>query len=172
MERAELRLRGSEGHQVASSQRFAEAVAALTVTCRERWMAEHPTEANWTADLAQRVSSRRCELGLAAEASPPPHVLRLLGPPPVHTADRERWLTKAGGLEACREQWRVEPDQLGRKPNLQGAQGREVNDARQPACPRSREAGLVAAADARPGVRDRPVKWASPQALATVAVPN
>ena len=77
------------------------------------------------ADLAERVDSRRVELGPAAEANPSAHVIRLLGPPGRYGTDRQRWLTNAGALEAYREQWRVEPDQLGREPHLQGAQALE-----------------------------------------------
>jgi len=35
---------------------------------------------------------------------------------------RERWLDKAGAVESYREQWRVEPDQLGFDGDLRGAQ--------------------------------------------------
>ena len=34
----------------------------------------------------------------------------------------ERWLDKAGAVESYREQWRVEPDQLGLEGNVRGAQ--------------------------------------------------
>lgn len=100
--------------------RFREVVAAGEA--RDAWMAEHPVEVAWMEDLAERVAERQSELALAAEDHRPAHVLRLLGPPPVERNARERWLDKAGAVESYREQWRVEPGQLGLDANLRGAQ--------------------------------------------------
>ena len=116
----QLGLRAAEGRQAGIVERFRQVTAA--VTSQERWMADHPTEVEWMADLSRRVTSRQQDLALAAERNPSPHLLRVLGPPARYGADRELWLASAGALDAYREQWRVEPDDLGRETNLRGAQ--------------------------------------------------
>ena len=119
-ERARGALREVEPVAAEAQGRFRELVAAGEV--RDAWMAEHPVEVAWMEDLAERVAERRSELALAAEEHRPAHVLRLLGAPPVERNARERWLDKAAAVESYREQWRVEPDQLGLDANLRGAQ--------------------------------------------------
>ncbi|MGI8685366.1 MAG: AAA family ATPase [Acidimicrobiales bacterium] len=119
-ERARCALQGVERSFAESHGRYRELVAAQAA--RDAWLAEHPVEVAWMEDLAERVAERRSELALAAEEHPPAHVLRLLGPPPVERNARERWLGNAGAVESYREQWRVEPDQLGHDGNLRGVQ--------------------------------------------------
>lgn len=126
-EQAQRGLRGAEERQAEVAGRFGEVEAA--VTRRETWMAEHPTEVNWQADLSEQVAARRRDLALSAERHPSPHVLRLVGPPPLDDDARERWLTSAGAVEAYREQWRVEPDRIGREESLRGAQALAWEDA-------------------------------------------
>ncbi len=128
-ERARCALKGVDQGVAEVQGRYREVVAA--VTARERWMAEHPVEVAWMEDLADRVSARRSELALAAEERPPDHMLRLVGPPPVEHNARERWLGEAGALESYREQWRVEPHQLGLEGNLRGAQAIASEDLQQ-----------------------------------------
>ena len=119
-QRARSALQEVEPVAVQAQGRFRELVAAGEA--REVWMAEHPVEVAWMEDLDERVAERCSELALAAEEDPPAHILRLLGRPPVERNARERWLGKAGAVESYREQWRVEPDQLGFDGSLRGAQ--------------------------------------------------
>ena len=89
---------------------------------RERWLAEHPVESAWQADIVERVNRRRSELGCAAEERLPEHVVRLIGRPGAGTDDRDEWRQRAGRIEAYREQWRVEPGMLAREYDLWGEQ--------------------------------------------------
>ena len=67
---------------------------------------------------------------MAAERDRPDHVLRLIGPPPDEPHARDDWLADTGAMEAYREKWRVEPNQLGQEENLRGLQAIEWEDIR------------------------------------------
>ena len=47
-----------------------------------------------------------------------------MGRPGAGTDDRDQWRERAGRIEAYREQWRVEPEMLGREYGLRGEQAR------------------------------------------------
>jgi hypothetical protein len=83
---------------------------------REDWLRCHPEEGRCEAALAERVAARRRALAAVIEAEPPPHLVRLLGPPPTGGARRQEWLGLAERLEVHREQWRIAPGNLGRRP--------------------------------------------------------
>jgi hypothetical protein len=118
---ATIVLRSAEALEADVAGRFREVHEATTI--RETWLAEHPAEVAWEADLAERVADRRRELALAAERKLPDHVVRLIGPPPEQPHARDDWLADAGAVEAYREKWRVEPDRLGRaRPAWPGGQ--------------------------------------------------
>jgi hypothetical protein len=125
---ATIVLRSAEALEADVAGRFREVHEATTI--RETWLAEHPAEVAWEADLAERVADRRRELALAAERKLPDHVVRLIGPPPEQPHARDDWLADAGAVEAYREKWRVEPDRLGQEDNMRGLQAIEWENIR------------------------------------------
>ncbi|MGI8758399.1 MAG: hypothetical protein ACR2K0_03755, partial [Acidimicrobiales bacterium] len=57
-------------------------------------------------------------------ATQPAHIVDLIGAKPSDTAASRRWTDFAGRIEAYREEWGVEPDQLRQRP-LDQVQARE-----------------------------------------------
>jgi hypothetical protein len=119
------------------------AAAERAQAAREEWLEAHPVEAAWEADLAERARQRREALGRAAAEQQPEHVVRLLGRPGSDPLGREDWLQRAGAVEAYRERWRADPEDLGREYDLRGDQAAEWQE--------------VAAALARPLTAEMPV---------------
>lgn len=129
------RLRQAEPLQAVAVERLTEVQVA--VARRDSWLAEHPSEVAWEADLAERVADRRRDLAVAAERDQPDHVVRLLGPPPEDLDARELWLTGAGAIEGYREngestlKWSDESTTCGACKPLPGRTSNRIS------CPRS-----------------------------------
>jgi hypothetical protein len=66
----------------------------------------------------------RLELGREATITQPDHLTQMLGPYPDRHPARDRWMFAAARVEAYREEWGVEPDELHRSP-IDGIQHRE-----------------------------------------------
>ena len=62
--------------------------------------------------LAAAIADRRHDLGNAAVETQPDHLVRLLGPVPDDPEDRSRWATHAARVEAYREEWGIDPDDI------------------------------------------------------------
>jgi conjugative relaxase-like TrwC/TraI family protein len=90
---------------------------------RELWLATHPTELTYATHLRQRVTDRTSQLAHQAAADPPAHLLRLIGHPD-NAPNPASWRHAAGQIEAYREQWGVDPDQLDGDTVVYGAQAR------------------------------------------------
>lgn len=67
-------------------------------------------------------------LGAAAAAEQPDHLIDLLGPVPQDDRARAGWTQYASRVEAYREEWGIEPDQL-RDPPRDPVQYREWDTA-------------------------------------------
>jgi conjugative relaxase-like TrwC/TraI family protein len=91
---------------------------------RSAWLADHAETLAYRDELAAQVFARRTALGLDATVTQPPHLVELLGPVPDGDGQATTWVRMAGRIEAYREQWGVEPDELGLPPN-DGVQYRE-----------------------------------------------
>ncbi|MBW3616085.1 MAG: ATP-binding domain-containing protein, partial [Actinobacteria bacterium] len=91
---------------------------------RDQWLADHADLFAYRDHLATQVSARRVALGVVAVMEQPDHLVELLGAMPDDEAERRRWTRLASQVEAYREQWGVEPDQL-RIPPIDGVQYRE-----------------------------------------------
>lgn len=128
VEAATVVLRSAEALEADVAGRFREVHEATTR--REEWLAEHPAEVAWEADLSERAADRRAQLALAAERDRPAHIVRLVGQPPEEPHARHEWLADAGAVEAYREKWRVDPDRLGQEENLRGLKAIEWEDIR------------------------------------------
>lgn len=93
---------------------------------RAAWFAEHAETLR--DELATQVAARRVALGLNAALAQPDHLVELLGPLPDDAVARTTWTRMAGRVEAYREQWGVEPDELRESP-IDGVQYREWSAA-------------------------------------------
>ncbi|MEO7428955.1 MAG: AAA family ATPase, partial [Acidimicrobiales bacterium] len=91
---------------------------------RQDWLDAHADTFAYRHALADQVASRREALGVAAAAEPPDHLIDLLGPVPQDDRARAGWTQYASRVEAYREEWNIEPNQL-RDPPLDGVQYRE-----------------------------------------------
>ena len=81
------------------------------------WHADHIATLTYRDQLAAAVDDRRHELGVAATATPPAHVVALIGSPPaVGGGALRQWTRLAGRIESHREEWGVEPGQLWERP--------------------------------------------------------
>ena len=78
--------------------------------------------------LAEQVATRRAALGIAAAAEQPDHLIELLGPVPEDDRAGAGWTQFASRVEAYREEWNIEPDQL-RDPPRDAIQYREWDTA-------------------------------------------
>ena len=79
---------------------------------RENWLAEHADFFTFRDQLAEQAANRRQALGAAAIVDQPPHLVDLLGSVPAAEADRARWSRLAARVEAYREEWGVEAEEL------------------------------------------------------------
>ncbi|MGQ0432443.1 MAG: MobF family relaxase [Microthrixaceae bacterium] len=92
------------------------------------WLDAHADTFTYRHQLADQVAIRRGALGVAATAEPPDHLIDLLGPVPNNDRARAGWTQYATRVEAYREEWGVEPDQL-RQPPRDAVQHREWDNA-------------------------------------------
>ena len=67
------------------------------------------------AELA--IANRSRDLGTAAAHNQPRHIINLLGPPPPGSHHRDRWIAKAGDIEAYRERWGLAPGTVTDRPD-------------------------------------------------------
>jgi conjugative relaxase-like TrwC/TraI family protein len=100
------------------------AEAEAAVGRRGAWLAKHPAERDWEADLRQRIIDRTGQLANEAARTQPRHIVGLLGPLPPAGAASDTWIRLAGAIEAHRERFDVDPDRLGHEPDMRGVQGR------------------------------------------------
>ncbi len=91
---------------------------------RQDWLDAHADTFAYRHELADQVTTRRATLGAAAAAEQPDHLIDLLGPVPQDASARAGWTQYASRVEAYREEWGIEPDQL-RDPPLDGVQHRQ-----------------------------------------------
>ena len=91
---------------------------------RRSWLAEHAGSFAYRDELATQVAARRAALRVNALVTQPAHLVELLGPVPADDVGEERWASRAGRIEAYREQWGVAPDRL-RAPPADGVQYQE-----------------------------------------------
>ena len=90
---------------------------------RNAWLEQHRDTLTYRDELARQVASRRQALGMQAVATPPQHLVDLLGPVPHDDASRSQWARLASGIEAYREQWGADPHDL-HQPPIDGVQHR------------------------------------------------
>jgi conjugative relaxase-like TrwC/TraI family protein len=82
------------------------------VDARRDWLVEHQPLLDHRAQLSDQITDRRRILGAVAAADPPKHIVERLGPLPGAEADRRTWVERVEQIEAYRERWGVEPDDL------------------------------------------------------------
>jgi hypothetical protein len=75
-------------------------------------MDAHQDTFEYRRALAEQIARRRSVLALTAAAERPEHLVDLLGQVPADLSDRAQWVREAGRIEAYREEWGIEPDQL------------------------------------------------------------
>ncbi len=84
---------------------------------RQAWLEAHADTLAYRDELAEAVTKRRRELGVAAAITRPDHVVDLIGAVPSdNPASLQRWTAMAGHIEAYREEWGVEPQRLTERP--------------------------------------------------------
>jgi hypothetical protein len=84
---------------------------------RQAWLEAHADTLAYREELAEAVTQRRRELGVAAAVTQPDHVVELIGAPPAGDPDEaQHWTNLAGRIEGYREEWGVEPDRLRERP--------------------------------------------------------
>jgi conjugative relaxase-like TrwC/TraI family protein len=95
---------------------------------RAAWLEQHADTLAYRDQLAAQVADRRAALAADAVSTQPDHLVQLIGPVPEDGAGRERWSRLAGRVEAYREHWSIDPDDI-RHPPIDGTQHREWNAA-------------------------------------------
>jgi hypothetical protein len=95
---------------------------------RAAWLEQHADTFAHRDQLATQVADRRAALAVAAVATQPVHLVQLIGPLPEDRVGRERWSRLAGRIEAYREHWGIDPEDIRHTP-IDGAQYREWNTA-------------------------------------------
>jgi hypothetical protein len=105
-------------------QRELEAMAAR----RAAWLEQHADTFVYRDQLAAQVADRRTALAADAVSTQPDHLVQLIGPAPEDDAGRARWSRLAGRIEAYREHWGIQPEDI-RHPPIDGAQYQEWNAA-------------------------------------------
>ena len=100
-DRRHLRSIDDQQHQVEAHQSH-----------RLDWLDAHADTFAYRQQLAEQVADRRGALGVSASVEQPDHLVELLGS--VHDDDqgRTRWTRDASRVEAYREEWGIEPNQL------------------------------------------------------------
>ena len=93
---------------------------------RAAWLEQHADTFGYRDQLAAQVADRRGALAAHAVATQPDHLVELIGPVPQDGAGRERWSRLAGRIEAYREHWGIEPEDI-RHPPTDGTQYQEWN---------------------------------------------
>ncbi|MBW3615867.1 MAG: AAA family ATPase [Actinobacteria bacterium] len=84
---------------------------------RQAWLEAHADTLAYRGELAEAVTKRRRDLGVAAAITQPDHVVDLIGAVPAdNPAALLRWANMAGRIEAYREEWGVEPERLAERP--------------------------------------------------------
>jgi hypothetical protein len=85
---------------------------------RQAWLEAHADTLAYRDELAEAVTKRRRDLGVAAAVTQPDHIVDILGAPPSTDARGAvgRWMAMAGHIEAYREEWGVEPQRLTERP--------------------------------------------------------
>jgi hypothetical protein len=91
---------------------------------RAAWLEQHADTIVYRDQLAAQVADRRAALAADAVSTQPDHLVQLIGPVPEDGAGRERWSRLAGRVEAYREHWGIEPEDI-RQPPLDGTQYQE-----------------------------------------------
>ncbi|MBW3615912.1 MAG: hypothetical protein KY439_11495, partial [Actinobacteria bacterium] len=92
---------------------------------RQAWLEAHADTLAYRDQLAEAVTKRRRDLGVAAAITQPDHVLDLIGAVPTdNPAALVHWTNMAGRIEAYREEWGVPPEQMRERP-LDACQARE-----------------------------------------------
>jgi hypothetical protein len=91
---------------------------------RDAWLEQHCDTLTYRDELARQVASRWQALGVEAGATQPQHLVDLLGPVPDDDTGRTRWTRAASRIEAYREQWDVDPQDL-HQPPVDGVQYRD-----------------------------------------------
>lgn len=86
-----------------------------------RWLDEHTDLFEYRDELRAQASARQTALGIAAATEQPSHLTDLLGQLPTDPEQPSRWISAAAHVEAYREEWLIEPDDL-RRPPLDGVQ--------------------------------------------------
>lgn len=95
---------------------------------RRAWLAEHAGSFAYRDELATQVAARRAALRTCALATQPAHLVEMLGPVPDDDFGEERWASRAGRIEAYREQWGAAADRVRTSP-ADGVQYREWSAA-------------------------------------------
>jgi hypothetical protein len=96
---------------------------------RQAWLEAHVDTLAYRDQLAESVTERRHELGIAAAITQPAHVVDLIGHVPTNNPDAVRlWTSRASRIEAYREEWGVQPGRLRERP-LDTCQGRAWDEA-------------------------------------------
>jgi AAA domain/UvrD-like helicase C-terminal domain len=95
---------------------------------RAAWLDQHADTYVYRHHLAAQVADRRAVLAAHAVSTQPDHLVQLIGPVPEDDAGRERWSRLAGRIEAYREHWGIQPEDI-RQPPIDGAQYREWTTA-------------------------------------------
>jgi hypothetical protein len=84
---------------------------------RQAWLEDHADTLAYREELAEAVTRRRRELGVAAAVTQPDHVVEIIGEPPAGDPEEvQRWTNLAGRIEAYREEWGVDSDRLAERP--------------------------------------------------------
>jgi conjugative relaxase-like TrwC/TraI family protein len=91
---------------------------------RDAWLEQHCDTLTYRDQLARQIARRRHALGVEAAATQPQHLADLLGPVPDGDTGRTRWTLAACRIEAYREQWGVDPQDL-QQPPVDGVQYRD-----------------------------------------------
>lgn len=95
---------------------------------RVGWLAEHADVLDYRRQLSDAIQQRCRELGRHAAEQQPEHLVEILGPAPTDPDQRSAWMQRAARIEAYREEWGIEPDQLTASP-VDGVQHREWENA-------------------------------------------
>jgi conjugative relaxase-like TrwC/TraI family protein len=74
---------------------------------RTLWFDEHADTLTYRDELAERVATRQRDLGVDATRRRPAHLVDLIGDLPTDADLAASWTTRAGRIEAYREQWGI-----------------------------------------------------------------